>query len=50
MVLSKIINKLKSLFIKPELKVETPAVEVEPVKAAKPVKKAPKKATKKVTK
>ena len=50
MKLANIINKLKGLFVKPELKVETPVVEVEPAKAKKPIKKAAKKAPKKVTK
>lgn len=46
MILTKIINKLKSLFVKPEPKVETPIIEVQPAE----VKKTRKKAAKKVTK
>lgn len=46
MKLVNIINKLKSFFVKPEPKVETPVVEVKP----KEPKKKAKKATKKVTK
>jgi|688.fasta_scaffold137622_6 hypothetical protein len=46
MVLSKIINKLKSLFIKPEPEVETPVLEVQPAEVKKPRKKAAKKVTK----
>lgn len=46
MILNKIIDKLKSLFIKPEPKVETPIVEVQPAEVKKPRKKAAKKVTK----
>ena len=46
MKLANIINKLKSLFKKPEPKVETPVVDVQPAQAKKPRKKATKKVTK----
>ena len=46
MKLTNIINKLKSLFVKPEPKVEAPVVEVEPAKTKKPAKKSTKKVTK----
>jgi 16S rRNA A1518/A1519 N6-dimethyltransferase RsmA/KsgA/DIM1 with predicted DNA glycosylase/AP lyase activity len=46
MILATILAKLKSLFVKPEPKVETPVVEVQPAEAKKPRKKATKKVTK----
>jgi len=46
MNLKSIIEKLKSLFIKPEPKVETPVVEVQPEEVKKPRKKTAKKVTK----
>jgi hypothetical protein len=46
MILTNILNKLKSLFVKPEPKVETPVVEVQPTEVKKPRKKATKKVTK----
>jgi hypothetical protein len=46
MKLTNIINKLKSLFVKPEPKVEAPIVEVKPAETKKPAKKSTKKVTK----
>jgi|LakMenEpi03Aug12_release.lakeMendotaPanAssembly.Ray.scaffolds.fasta_scaffold881732_2 hypothetical protein len=46
MKLTNIINKLKSLFAKPEPKVEAPIVEVKPAQTKKPAKKSTKKVTK----
>lgn len=47
MKLTNIINKLKSFFVKPEPKVETPVVELKPAESKKPAKKAAKKVTNK---
>lgn len=45
-MLTNIINKIKSLFTKPEPKVEAPVVEVKPVEPKKKAKKTSKKVTK----
>jgi hypothetical protein len=46
MTLTNIINKLKSLFVKPEPKVEAPIVEVKLAETKKPAKKSTKKVSK----
>lgn len=45
-MLTNIINKIKSLFTKPEPKVEAPVVEVKPAEPKKKAKKTSKKVTK----